>query len=335
MLRVKIQEPRKIFYENIDPPVAGKDQALINISAAGICGSDMHIYLGKNPGIKPPHVSGHEFGGIIKAMNGSRSGFSVGDKVMINPCINCGTCYYCSNGMEHLCDNQSVIGGHIPGGMTEEIVVPLYNLIKLPADFDMTYSPMIEPVGIVVHCLKNIVNLNVLVIGLGTIGLCAQQVLKMNGCTVLGTDIDGLPLKVSKQLGADFVFNYNDPGKEQLIEDFLKGEKIDLVFETVCSPATLAFSSDVVRKKGKIIIVGIPEKNFTAPILNILFKEIEVEGTSLYRDENFKLAVEYVVEGAVDVKSIVSKIFPLAQAAEAFEYKLTQPSIKILLSNED
>ncbi|GAJ11363.1 unnamed protein product [marine sediment metagenome] len=188
--------------------------------------------------------------------------------------------------------------------------------------------------GVVVHCLKDVKNLNVLIIGLGTIGLCAQQICRLNGCRVMGADIHELPMMMSKTLKADLVFDYNDPDKEQKIESFLKNEKIDLVFETVCSPGSLAFAAKVVRKKGRIIIVGIPEKNFEAPILNILFREIEVVGTSLYRDSDFELAAELVVKGKVDIASMVSKVFPLSQAAAAFDYKLNQPSIKVLLSNE-
>ena len=334
MLRVKIQEPRKIVYETVEPPIAGPRQAVLRITASGICGSDMHIYLGENPGIKPPHISGHEFGGVIKSLGSPSMDFHIGDNVCINPCINCGSCHYCTHGMEHLCDNQSVIGGHQPGGMAEEIVVPIKNMVKLPPDFDMTMVPMIEPVGIAVHCLKDAKNLNVLIIGLGTMGLCAQQICKMNGCRVIGTDIQDLSLQMSEKFSADLVFNYNDPDKEQKISEFLGDDKIDLVVETVCSPASLAFSAKNVRKKGRIIILGIPEKNFVAPILDILFKEIEMVGTSLYRDSDFEFAAKLVIDGKVDITTMVSRVFPLNQAAEAFEYKLSQPSIKVLLSNE-
>ncbi len=335
MLRVKIQEPRKIVYEDVQIPQAEPGQAVLKISASGICGSDMHIYLGKNPGIKPPHVSGHEFGGVVKMLGSETPHFEVGDRVVVNPVINCGKCYYCTRGMEHMCDNQSVIGGHQPGGMAEEIVIPIRNMIKLPGDFDMVFSPMIEPVGIVVHCLQQVRNAKVLIIGQGTIGLCAQQVCALNGNTVLTTDVADLPLEMSQRLGADLVFNYNDPDKAKLIQDFLGDEKIDLVVETVCSPKTLDFSAETVRKKGRILIIGIPEKDFVAPILNILFKEIDLTSTSLYSDAEFELAARYVLENKVDIRSMVTKTFPLRKAAEAFEYKLNEPSIKIILTNEN
>ncbi|GAJ10559.1 unnamed protein product [marine sediment metagenome] len=95
-------------------------------------------------------------------------------------------------------------------------------------------------------------------------------------------------------------------------------------------------STDDLGKEATFVlkIKNSPEKNFEAPILNILFREIEVVGTSLYRDSDFELAAELVVKGKVDIASMVSKVFPLSQAAAAFDYKLNQPSIKVLLSNE-
>jgi L-gulonate 5-dehydrogenase len=292
----------------------------------------MHIYLGKNPGISPPHVSGHEFGGVIKELGTRSTSLKVGDKVVVNPVINCGKCYYCSNSMEHMCDNQVVIGGQIEGAMVEEIAVPIQNIIKLPDSFDIILAPMIEPVTVSIHCLQDIKKSTVLIIGLGTIGLISQQICRMNGNRVLGTDIADFSLMMSKKLGADLTIDFGHQGRDQIMHDFLGKEKIDVVVDTVCSEEALGFSTEVVRKKGKVLIIGIPERNFETNILNILFKEITLLSGSLYLDSEFVKASQYVIEKKIEVGSLITKTFPLEKAQEGFEYKLHNPCIKVVLT---
>jgi L-gulonate 5-dehydrogenase len=333
MLQVKIVKPREIRYEDIDNPRPKPDEAIITVGAVGICGSDMHIYLGKNPGISPPHVSGHEFGGFIKELGSRSPSLKIGDKVVVNPVINCGECYYCKNSMEHMCDTQVVIGGQIEGAMAEEIAVPIKNIIKLPDSFSIIQAPMIEPVTVCIHCLQNIMNSTVLIVGLGTVGLIGQQMCMMNGNKVVGTDISDFSLKMSKNLGADLTVSFSHPGRDLKIQDFLGEEKIDLVIDTVCSKETLDFCTKIVRKKGKIIIIGIPEKNFETNILNILFKEITLLSGSLYLDSEFEKAAQTTVDKKIEVKRLITKTFALDRAKEGFEYKLNNPCIKVVLTN--
>lgn len=333
MLQAKIQEIKKISYEQVKAPELQSNQAILKVSAVGICGSDMHVYLGENPGIKPPHVAGHEFGGVIRSIDGADTGFAVGEKVVVNPVVNCGACYYCRGHMEHMCSNQYVIGGQRDGAMVEEIAVPTANLIKLPESFDMKYSPMIEPVAVVVHCLKGVTGLNTVIIGTGTIGLLALQILKSNGNTVIAVDKNDFSLQMSGRLGADLSLNGADPELQRKIERFLFPAKVDLVVETVCSRSTFQFATTVVRKMGKVIVIGIPEKNFEVDILNILFNEVTVAGSSLYLNYDFEEAKRLVVEGRINVKDLVTMTFPLNKAQEGFAYKLNSPSIKVILTN--
>ena len=111
MLKVKISKIREIVYENVSSLSPNTREAVIKVYAVGICGSDIHIYLGQSPGAKLPCIRGHEFGGKVKSISDKDNGLIVGDKVTVNPVINCGSCYYCRNEMEHLCENQEVIGG--------------------------------------------------------------------------------------------------------------------------------------------------------------------------------------------------------------------------------
>jgi threonine dehydrogenase-like Zn-dependent dehydrogenase len=334
MLQVKIREPQRITYEDVDAPAPEKNHAIVATQAVGICGSDIHVYLGKNPVFKPPHVPGHEFGGVLKWVDPTSSNFVVGNKVVVNPLINCTRCFYCVRGLEHMCENQIVIGGDIPGAMKEQIAVPLKNLVRLPDDFDMILSPFVEPIAVLVHSLEGTRNSTVLIVGLGTIGQCALLMCKKNGNRVLTMDISELPLRVSDELGADGTFNFHDEEKIEKLAAFLGGNKIDLVVMTFCSRETMDFAVEVVKRTGEIKLIGLPGSNYIANTFKILTKELTLSSAYQYRDEEFVKAAQYLIDQEIDPLPLVTKVFPLEKAAQAFRHKSTEPSVKIILRNE-
>ncbi|GIP30952.1 zinc-binding dehydrogenase [Paenibacillus sp. J2TS4] len=336
MLQVKLEAIRKVVCEDIPKPEAKESEAVVQVAAVGICGSDMHVYVGKNPVLQPPRVQGHEFGGIIKSINGDAGNLKVGMKVAVNPVINCKKCYYCTNGMEFMCeDGQVVIGGQIPGGMAEEIAVPLRNLVPLDEAFPLLHTAMIEPTAVAMHTADDLRNATVLIIGLGPIGLLCQQVCQLNGNSVIGVDISAHSLACSKQMGATFTVNSGESDFKDQIRQFLGDKKIDVVIDSVCNETTLKLAVDIVRKCGKIKMVGIPHKNFEVDVLGILLNEIELASSYLYSDEEFLRAARYISANKIDVEPMISKVFPLVQAQEAYEYKLNEPSLKVVLTNEN
>ncbi|MCL4385986.1 MAG: alcohol dehydrogenase catalytic domain-containing protein [Actinobacteria bacterium] len=336
MLKVIIKEIRKIVIEeDKELESFNKEEAIIKVKAVGICGSDMHVYAGENPVLSPPRVPGHEFGGIIKNIGSENNNLKVGMKVVVNPVINCGKCFYCKNSMEYLCENQSVIGGDIEGAMKEEIIVPIKNIIKLPNSFDLLYSPLIEPTAVAIHTVNKIYDSTVLVIGMGTIGLLIQQICKNNNNKLISMDIKDYPLKLSKELGADLAINFNDNNKLEILYKFLNNSKIDVVIDTVCSYNTSLFLASIVRKGGKIFMVGIPTKNYEFDIIKIICNEIGIIPNYLYRDLEFKKAADQIIEGKIMYKPLLSKVFDLKDAKDAFEFKDKNPTIKVILKNDN
>jgi threonine dehydrogenase-like Zn-dependent dehydrogenase len=336
MKQVKLESIRKIVCEDVPEPVARSGEAVVQVRAVGICGSDMHVYVGKNPVLQPPRVQGHEFGGVIKSINGDPGDLKPGMKVAVNPVINCAKCYYCLNGMEYMCEGgQVVIGGQIPGGMAEEIAVPIRNLVPLDDAFPQLHAAMIEPAAVALHTADEFRNATVLIIGLGPIGLLCQQVCQLNGNTVIGVDISEVALACSRQLGADFTVNSGDPGFKDQIRHFLGGKKIDVVIDAVCSKSSLQLAVDLVRKCGTIRIVGIPHHNFEVDVLGILLNHIELSTSYLYSHDEFLKAARYISANQINVEPLISKVFPLTQAQEAYEFKLNEPSLKVVLTNEN
>lgn len=352
MLKVRLKRPGKFVYEECEPPKLKKGEAIIKVAASGICGSDIHAYEGKLLQVVP----GHEFGGIIEEINEEDSEFKTGMKVVINPSISCGKCFYCKRSLEYQCDNRKMIGDDLEGSMKEKISVPISNIYKLPDSFDLDYSPLIEPTAICVHAigLTKIENNNVLIIGTGSIGLLMQRVCKLKNNRIITTYRRPFTEEISQMLVADYAINIksekklNDTKLEKKLYDikeslgkesdnadikkFLGKEKIDVIIDCVGAKETIEFSIDTVRKSGKVLLVGAP---FDSEIneeylLKLIVKEIRFLTTYLYTYSEFGKARDYVVNNIIDVKPLASKFFPLNQANEAYEYKMKNRVAKVI-----
>jgi len=332
MLKVRVSDIKKISYERVGPQKCDDYQAIIDVHTVGICGSDMHVYLGKNPVLKPPRVQGHEFGGTVKDLGNGGGSIKKGDRVAVNPVISCGKCYYCKGGEEYLCENACVIGGEVEGAMQEEIVVPFKNLVVMPESFDLSYAPLIEPTSVAVHTvnIRPVKNANILIIGLGTIGILIQQVSMLNNNRVISVDMKKYPLDMSTKFGAALTLNAQENNNvEKSLLDFSAEDKIDVVYDTVCSPKTFQMAINVVRKRGSVVVVGIAPNNFVVDVLGILCKEIGIFGSYLYTHKEYEMAAEYVINETIKVKELLSKTFSLREAEKAYEYKLNIPSLKV------
>lgn len=326
MFQVKMKETFKIVYEEGDAPILKNGEALIAVKSNGICGSDMHRYTGHSPIEDSDNIIGHEYGGIIKKIEGKSYGLKEGMKVAVNPNIYCRECYYCKNSLEHLCENMVGING-----MAEEVSVPVKNIVRLDPSFSMILSPFIEPTASVIHAAGEIRNSNILIIGTGTIGLIEQQILKLNGNRIITMDIEDFSRRISRKLGADFVIDFNNPDKVERIRKYLKYRKIDIVIDNVCNDETVDFAIKMVKKSGTILIVGVCGKNLKVNCRLALLKEVLLRTTFLFRHPDFIKASEYISNGLINVNLLITKIFSLRNAKEAFEYKLTTPSIKVVL----
>lgn len=336
MLQVKVKNIYEIEYEDIPEPILNPDEAIIKIASVGICGSDIHVFKGENPVLKPPVVQGHEFGGIIESIKGKggRKNFKIGQKVSVFPTINCGKCFYCKKDLSHLCEKQKIFdGGSLDGAMKEKIAVPINNLFSLPDSFDLKYSALIEPVSVAVHATNEFKNSNILIIGIGTIGSLVQQVCKNNRNTIITSDINNNSLNRSINLGADFVCDFTGSEKKQKITEFLGKEKLDVVVDCVGRDETINFATDIVRKRGKIVLIGVPKKPLRINAVDLLLKEIELKGSYLYSLKDFIKAGEYIIKNLIDLESLNIKTFPLDKAKEGYEYKINNPPEKVLLVN--
>lgn len=328
------------------PEPALKDkEALIEVKACGLCHGDIAPYEGKNIDLFPfPVVCGHEFGGIVKEIKGKTDEFKIGDKVVVSPIISCGNCYYCNLGFDQLCIGTAGEGVQVSnfgtqtreGALAERVAAPLSNMVKLPDNFDMELTGIIEPSAVAYNNTKEIENSNVVVVGAGAIGLLAIKFLKLKNNQVAALDIAPEALQLAQKVGADFTMNIKDEDKISKIKEFFKGELIDYVLLYFTSNDTLAFATELIKKRGEIKFIGMSYDNFVKiDAMAMLIKSIKLIGYMAYPMSDFKAAVNIIVKNVdkLNLKELISAKFPLDKTKEAFEFKQKKHVAKVIVIN--
>ncbi|MGE4277797.1 MAG: zinc-binding dehydrogenase [Lawsonibacter sp.] len=304
---------RDVRCEEIEKPSCGPDDALIRVSYAGICGSDLHIY---NKGMfiqKIPEIMGHEFVGIIEAVGSNVKGFVPGDVVIANPMVPCMECDSCRQGSYHTCEALGFIGEVRPGCFCEYIAIGQDTLIKVPSGADLKQVALSEPLAVALNICKR-ANFHpedrIALIGVGPIGLLTILAAKsLYGVReITAVDLSEVRLDLAKQVGASSVY--------QQLHDGLKFHK---VIDAAGQPITFHTAAEHVEANGFVYVVSIFEQDFVFDINALVAKQATLVGCNVYTKENLKEAVRVISEGRVDVTPILSKVFDVTQCKEAFQ----------------
>ena len=330
MFAVILKDAFEIKYEEVPEPELRPGGAIVQVDASGICGSDMHRYSGEEPVKDPSKICGHELGGVITELANDVKGLKVGQKVAVNPTISCGKCYYCKKGLMYLCDNQGWISA-----MTKKVFAPAKCLVPVPDNFDILYTPLFEPAATAIHACGGINDKNVVLIGLGTVGLMAMQILEKNGNKVVLTDISGFSMEQAEKMGGKHIVNLRDKDCEEKIASIFGDEKIDYVIDGVGITSTVDRAVRLVKKRGVVRIVGASRIAIEFDCRTALLKEVTVESIYIYTEEDYRTAAKMIINDEIQYKDIVSKVFPLQKTKEAFDYKQNKPSTKVLLDHRE
>lgn len=318
-------------------PVRSAGDVLVRIAAAGICGTDVAIWrwheavVGQYAPTFPVTV-GHEFAGhVVEAPKDS--GIEPGMLVAINPQIGCGRCKYCGLGRPTLCDNRKLMGGHVDGGWTEMVCVPVQQVFPLPDGVDPAVAPLLEPMAVAVHAVLERVPVRagdtVLVIGAGPIGLlCGILAVQAGAAKVVisgvGADVDRLAL--ARELGMVPVdVEMSDPAAE------IGPLGADVVYETSGNAAVAEQALAVAGKAGRVALIGLCHGPSTFVITPAVLKEIELIGSRGYNDPTWRLVMQVLPGVGSQVMRLVTHRFKLEQFEEALETVAKREGVKVLL----
>ncbi|MFO7320923.1 MAG: zinc-binding dehydrogenase [Chloroflexota bacterium] len=314
-----------IELRDIEEPEPGPQQVKIRVRAAGLCGTDLHIYKDEFPS-RPPVVLGHEVAGVVEAVGEGVTGIQPGMRVTTETYFStCGQCRYCRSGHSNLCLNRRSIGSAVNGGFTSALVVPARNIHELPENIDFQAGALTEPLACVVHGVLSTPTVapgDVAVIaGPGAIGLLTLQVVKAAGATaiVLGTDADASRLQLARELGADHVINVQADDPAPLVSELTEeGLGADVVYECSGAGPAAAQLLQLVRRRGRYVQIGLFGKPVAWDLDQLCFKELTATGSNASVPSAWSKALRLLADGSVQTKPLITHVYDITDWQEAF-----------------
>ncbi|MFN8500134.1 MAG: zinc-binding dehydrogenase [Anaerolineae bacterium] len=330
----------QVEVRDIAEPTPPPGHVTLAVRAAGICGTDLHIYHDEFP-TRPPVVMGHEVAGEVVELGEGVTRAALGDRVTSETYFStCGRCRYCRAGQPNLCLERRSIGSAVNGGFTRYLVVPERNLHRLPDGVDDEAGALTEPLACVVHGALEMPSLTpgdlAVIAGPGAIGLLTLQVVRAAGArtVVLGTDADAGRLALARQLGADHVVNVQREDPTGLVMDLGDGFGADIVYE--CSGAGAAAQQllGLVRRRGQYAQIGL----FSGPVVwdlnQICYKELRVTGSNASVPSAWDRALRLMATGQVQTAPLISHVFALDDWRQAFDTFERREGVKLIFRPE-
>ena len=323
----------QLISREIDDKLAD-NEALIKIHKIGICGTDYHAYRGKQPFFSYPRVIGHELGAEVIALGKAvdTSELSIGDKVSVEPYLNCGKCQACLNNKQNCCDNIKVMGVHTDGGMTEYVKIPAHKLHRSKI-LGYEQLALVETLGIGAHAVQRAsVSQNdiVLVIGAGPIGLSVIQFAKLHGAKIVVMDFNVQRLDFAKQL---FDTDVSVLAKEGFTADDLKatlnGVLPTVVFDATGNPQSMMKSFSYLAFGGKLVFVGLFQGDVTFFDPDFHRKEMTLFASRNSLPADFKMIIKNMEEGNIQTQAWLTHEAAFEELPDVFESWL-DPSSRVI-----
>jgi L-iditol 2-dehydrogenase len=336
MLAARLYGPRDIRVENVEKPgEPGPGHILLKVTAVGICGSDLHTYDDARIGdtvVQSPLILGHEFGGVVTAVgedarDGHDQPIAVGQRVAVDPATPCWHCEMCDSGHPNLCCRLHFCGLYPDdGSLCEYMIVRSRDCFPVPDSITDAGTALLEPLGVAIHAVdlgKIKVAKSVAVLGCGPIGLLIIRLLRLSGADPIYA-FDCFPWRAAKakEWGASEAWTL-DHDPVEMIRDVTEGRGTDVVFEAAWADQSIAQAAEMARLGGRVVLVGIPSDD------RILMKHSTArrKGLTIMMSRRMKhtypRAIHLASTGKIDVDTLISHRFPLADANKAFALNIS------------
>lgn len=321
MKTVLINKPFEICITDTKIPVPAEGEALLKVLCCGICGADVASYTGNQPFTTYPRIPGHEFSAQIVSIPENDKGLKPGDIVTANPYFNCKTCYSCKRGFVNCCTDNQTMGVQRDGSFREYIVMPVERIYP-GKGLSAEELALVEPFTISYHALhraKIKENDNVLVVGAGPIGLFALIAAKAQGAKVYVADVLDGRLEKALHFGADGIINSKKENITEKASEITGGNGFDVCVEACGRSETFLNCIDCAAFAANIILIGNGKTETTFLHSILLKKELNVFGSRNSYASDFEAVIELISSGKVKVLDMVSDIYPMDRADEAFK----------------
>jgi 2-desacetyl-2-hydroxyethyl bacteriochlorophyllide A dehydrogenase len=309
MKAIVINAPKDISIREVSDPERTGTDVLIEVRGMGICGSDIGAYNGINPLVTYPRIIGHEIAGVVREAPPGETEIRPGDRVVIEPYVYCGACYPCMNKRTNCCENLTVRGVHIDGGMSELCVHPRYLIHRAPADVSWTQLAMVEPLSISVHAVKRVrlaKGEHLVVAGSGPIGILAALYALVVGAVPIMVDPIDERLALARLRGIPHGINPLRENAVQRIKEITGGRMAEAVVEASGSDAAIRSCIDYAAYSGRIALVGWPKGDVSLMTAMVTKKELDVRGSrNSFRD--FPESIDLIVHNKIDAAALVTR----------------------------
>lgn len=336
---MKVRPGPGLELAEVDVPPIGPRDVLIQVRAASICGTDLHIYRWDpwaQSRIRPPLIIGHEFCGHVVAVGSEVHTVQEGDYVSVESHVVCGSCAYCRTGRGHLCPNTRIIGVDRDGAWAEYVAVPAENVWVNPPDVPPHIATLEENFGNAVHTAfaVDLRAKKVLVTGCGPVGLMAIAVARAIGArAIFATDISDYRLRLARTMGANETLNARREDVVARILELTEGEGVDAWLEMSGAPSAIEQGFQVLKPGGEVALLGLPPEPVRVDLNNwIIFKGATVRGIIGRRLwETWYQMRGLLRGGAVNLEALVTHQFPLERFEEALAVMASGESGKVVL----
>lgn len=327
-----LETPGKMVIKDADFPHPGKDEVLLKVDTVGICGSDVHGFE-SGPFIPPKDPNqeiglGHECAGVIVEVGENVTDFKPGDRVCIEPGVPCGECEFCLSGHYKLCPDVDFMATqpNYRGALTNYLVHPASFTFHLPDNMDMTEGALVEPASVGMHAAmmgEARPGKKIVILGAGCIGLMTLQACKAMGANeIIVIDRIEKRLNKAKELGAKAVVDTRSEDAVQAVREIFGDLGADVVFETAGAQATARMAPELVKRGGKIMIVGTIPGETPIDFLKIN-REVTIQ--TVFRYANcYPTVIDAISSGRFDVKSMVTDVYPYQDVQRAFEESISR-----------
>lgn len=331
MQAVVFPEAETLSVERVPDPAPAPDEVVVEVAACGICGTDIHIYHNEYMS-DFPLIPGHEFAGRIVEVGRDVTGYTVGERVTVDPNLYCGRCDFCRNEQANHCTNWQGIGITRGGGFAQYVSAPARAVYRLPDSLNDKQAAFIEPLACVVHALKRFRIWpadSILVFGSGPMGLLLLQALRHAGASrVVMVDKQSDRLALAQRFGAAATVTAGPEQAEALRE--LSPRGFGVVVDATGVPAVIEQAFNYLRPRGQYLQFGVTPSTAKVSVspYDIFHNDWTIIG-SFALCYTFLPAIEWLAHGVVDVMPLVSHTVPMAQFGEAFHQFEAGKTLKV------
>lgn len=321
MKAIILEKPGHFSFRETGPPgELTEGHARVRNHRIGICGTDLHAFQGKQTFFSYPRILGHELGVEITEVEDNDMGFSVGDLCTVEPFLNCGMCFVCRGGKPNCCTHIQVLGVHRDGGMQDYMSVPIKKLHK-SASLSLEQLALVEPLAIGSHSVQRAQlepEENVLIIGVGPIGLTVMLSAQIAGARITVMDISETRLAFCREVMK--VDRYIDTRFNivRQLEDLHDGELPTTVLDCTGNPKSMEASFNYVAHGGRLMFVGHYPGDITFNDANFHMRELELIANRNATPEDFKRVIGYLETGQIDPIPLVTDRVPRDQVIKSF-----------------